>query len=390
MKKITEDILYVGVDDMDLDFFEGLFPVPDGMAYNSYVILDEKIAVMDAVEARFVDQWLADLELALGGRCPDYIVVHHMEPDHSAGLAKFLKKYPQAKVVSTAKTFAMMANFFGAGTGEGGITVGEGQTLSLGSRELKFFMAPMVHWPEVMMTYDTKTKTLFSADAFGRFGALSTMDPEEEWEDEASRYYFGIVGKYGMQVQGVLKKLAAVQLSRICSLHGPVLEGDDLKSALSYYDTWSRYQADTDGVLIAYASVYGNTEKAAKMLAGFLSQRGIKDVVLFDLVRCDRSEAVEEAFRYSTLVLASVTYNGEIFPAMREYIDCLTERGFQGRRVGIIENGSWAPVAGRAMAAKFEKSKNIQILDSKVKIVSALNMDSINQLSALADEIAGK
>ncbi|MCD8307211.1 MAG: FprA family A-type flavoprotein [Clostridia bacterium] len=387
MKKITEDILYVGVDDRRIDLFEGLFPVPNGIAYNSYVILDEKIAVTDAVEAKFVDQWLEDLDAALGGRTPDYLLVHHMEPDHSAGIARFLKKYPDAKVVSTAKTFAMMQNFFGAGTGEGGITVGEGQTLSLGSRELKFFMAPMVHWPEVMMTYDTKTKTLFSADAFGRFGALDTDEP---WEEQAGRYYFSIVGKYGMQVQGVLKKLAAVQVNRICALHGPVLEGEDLKSALVYYDKWSRYEADTDGVLICYGSVYGNTEKAAKMLAGFLKDRGVKHIEVFDLARCDESEAVEEAFRYSTLVLASVTYNGEIFPPVREYIDCLVERNYQNRRVGIIENGSWAPVAGRAMVAKFEKSKNITVLENRVKITSALNLDSISQLSALADEIAGK
>ncbi|MCD8286818.1 MAG: FprA family A-type flavoprotein [Clostridia bacterium] len=387
MKKITEDILYVGVDDKQIDLFEGLFPVPSGIAYNSYIILDDKIAVMDAVEAKFVDQWLASLDETLDGKSPDYLVVHHMEPDHSAGIAKFLKKYPEAKVVSTAKTFAMMQNFFGAGCGEGGITVGEGQTLSLGSRELKFFMAPMVHWPEVMMTYDSKTKTLFSADAFGRFGALDTDEP---WEEQAGRYYFSIVGKYGMQVQAVLRKLAAVEVKRICALHGPVLEGEDLKSALKYYDTWSRYQADTDGVLIAYGSVYGNTEKAAKMLAGFLRDRGIKHIEVFDLARCDESEAVEEAFRYSTLVLASVTYNGEIFPPVREYIDCLVERNYQNRRVGIIENGSWAPVAGRAMIAKFEKSKNITILENKVKITSALNLDSIAQLSALADEIAGK
>ncbi len=387
MKKITEDILYVGVDDKQIDLFEGLFPVPNGIAYNSYIILDDKIAVMDAVEAKFVDQWLADLDVALDGKSPDYLVVHHMEPDHSAGIAKFLKKYPDAKVVSTAKTFAMMQNFFGAGTGEGGITVGEGQTLSLGSRELKFFMAPMVHWPEVMMTYDSKTKTLFSADAFGRFGALDT---DEAWEEQAGRYYFSIVGKYGMQVQAVLKKLAAVQVSRVCALHGPVLECEDLKNALSYYDKWSRYEADTDGVLICYGSVYGNTEKAAKMLAGFLRDRGIKHIEVFDLARCDESEAVEEAFRYKTLVLASVTYNGEIFPPVREYIDCLVERNYQNRRVAIIENGSWAPVAGRAMLAKFEKSKNITVLENKVKILSALNLDSIAQLSALADEIAGK
>ncbi len=381
---ITNDIRYVGVNDHAIDLFEGLYPVPNGMAYNSYVIMDEKIAVMDAVDAHFGQQWLAQLREALADRTPDFLVVHHMEPDHSASIALFMEAFPKAQVVSSAKAFPMMKAFFGEDYANRRIVVKEGDILSLGKHTLQFIAAPMVHWPEVIMTYDQTDKVLYSADAFGKFGAL---DVEEDWACEARRYYFGIVGKYGVQVQNVLKKAAALDIQTICPLHGPVLTGDALSKALTLYTTWAAYEPESQGVVIAHASVYGHTREAAENLAAMLEEKGIK-VVLQDLNRCDIAVAVEDAFRYDRLVLAAATYNGDVFPPMRNFITWLTERGYRNRQVGLIENGSWAPMAAKVMRGMLEGSKDVTILDPVVKIISALNEDSAAQLAALADALA--
>ncbi|MBE6826466.1 MAG: MBL fold metallo-hydrolase [Ruminococcus sp.] len=380
---ITQDIRYIGVNDHQVDLFEGQYIVPNGMAYNSYVILDEKIAVMDTVDAAFTHEWLDNLQNALGSRKPDYLVVQHMEPDHSANIVSFIKAYPDARIVSSAKAFAMMKNFFGTDFADRQIVVGEGDTLSLGTHTLTFVTAPMVHWPEVIVTYDSKDKVLFSADGFGKFGAL---DVEEDWACEARRYYIGIVGKYGTQVQALLKKAAGLDIQIIAPLHGPILT-ENLGYYLGLYNTWSSYQPEDEGIMIAYTSVYGNTKKAVLQLADKLRANGCPKVVVNDLARCDMAEAVEDAFRYSKLVLATTTYNAEIFPFMREFIHHLTERNFQNRTVAFIENGSWAPMAAKVMKGMFEKSKNITYTDTTVKILSALNEDSTAQLNALADEL---
>lgn len=383
MTEITDSIRYVGVNDHDIDLFEGQYVVENGMAYNSYAVTDEKIAIMDSVDARFIDRWLENIKEALEGRTPDYLVVQHMEPDHSSGIAKFARAYPNAAIVSSAKAFAMMKNFFGDGFESRRIVVGEGDKLSLGERELSFITAPMVHWPEVIMTYDAKDKVLFSADGFGKFGAL---DVDEDWACEARRYYFGIVGKYGAQVQAVLKKAAALDIRKILPLHGPVLT-ENLGYYLDLYNTWSSYGVETDGVVIAYTSVYGHTKEAAEYLAQKLREGGCPKVAVNDLARCDMAEAVEDAFRYGKLVLATTTYNAEIFPFMREFINHLTERGYKNRTVGLIENGSWAPTAAKVMMKMLEGSKDIKYTDTTVHIRSALNEESLSQLDALAKEL---
>ena len=383
MTEITDSIRYVGVNDHDIDLFEGQYVVENGMAYNSYAVTDEKIAIMDSVDARFIDRWLENIKEALEGRTPDYLVVQHMEPDHSSGITKFAKAYPNAAIVSSAKAFAMMKNFFGDGFESRRIVVGEGDKLSLGERELSFITAPMVHWPEVIMTYDAKDKVLFSADGFGKFGAL---DVDEDWACEARRYYFGIVGKYGAQVQAVLKKAAALDIRKILPLHGPVLT-ENLGYYLDLYNTWSSYGVETDGVVIAYTSVYGHTKEAAEYLAQKLREGGCPKVAVNDLARCDMAEAVEDAFRYGKLVLATTTYNAEIFPFMREFINHLTERGYKNRTVGLIENGSWAPTAAKVMMKMLEGSKDIKYTDTTVHIRSALNEESLSQLDALAEEL---
>ena len=380
---ITNDIRYIGVNDHEVDLFEDQYDVPNGMAYNSYVIMDEKIAVMDTVDAGFTHQWLDNLESELGDRVPDYLVVQHMEPDHSANIVNFLKRYPSATVVSSAKAFVMMKNFFGTDFADNRIVVGEGDTLSLGKHTLTFVTAPMVHWPEVIVTYDSFDKVLFSADGFGKFGAL---DVEESWACEARRYYIGIVGKYGAQVQALLKKAAGLDIEKICPLHGPVLT-ENLGYYIDLYDTWSSYRPEEEGIVIAYTSVYGNTKKAVNLLADKLRAKGCPKVVLNDLARCDMAEAVEDAFRYSKLVLATTTYNADIFPFMREFIDHLTARSFQNRTVALIENGSWGPVAAKVMKKMFENSRKLTFTDTTVTIKSALNEDSAAQLEALADEL---
>ncbi|MBQ9842431.1 MAG: FprA family A-type flavoprotein [Clostridia bacterium] len=380
---VTKDIVYIGVNDRDIDLFEGQYTVPNGMAYNSYAILDEKVAVMDTVDARFVEEWLDKLAVALDGRTPDYLIVQHMEPDHSSGITAFAEKYPAATIVGTAKAFQMMGQFFGADYAHRRLVVGEGDTLSLGAHTLTFVTAPMVHWPEVMVTYDSTDRVLFSADGFGKFGALDT---DEDWACEARRYYIGIVGKYGAPVQTLLKKAAALDIAVICPLHGPILT-EDLGYYLDLYDTWSSYRPETEGVAIAYTSVYGNTKRAALMLADLLEQKGVT-VALSDLARCDMAEAVEDAFRYSKLVLATTTYNADVFPFMREFIHHLTERGYQNRTVAFMENGSWAPTATKVMQGMLEKSKNLTYCENTVRILSALNEDSTAQLTALADELA--
>ena len=380
---ISKDIRYVGVNDHRIDLFEGQYAVPNGMAYNSYVILDDKIAVMDTVEASFTEEWLDNLAAALEGRTPDYLIVQHMEPDHSAGITAFAAAYPDAVVVATAKAFTMMQNFYGDDFAPRRIVVGEGDTLKLGTHTLTFITAPMVHWPEVMVTYDSADKVLFSADGFGKFGAL---DVEEDWACEARRYYIGIVGKYGAPVQALLKKAAALDIATICPLHGPVLT-ENLAYYIGLYDTWSAYRPETEGVAIAYTSVYGNTKKAAEQLAALLEQKGVT-VALSDLARCDMHEAVEDAFRYDRLVLATTTYNGDVFPFMREFIHHLTERGYQNRTVAFIENGSWAPMATKVMRGMLEGCKNITYTENSVRILSALNADSAAQLAALAEELA--
>ena len=380
---ITNDIRYIGVNDHKVDLFEGQYVVPNGMAYNSYVIIDEKIAVMDTVDASFTHEWLDNLQNALEGRKPDYLIVQHMEPDHSANIIQFVKSFPDAKIVSSQKAFKMMQNFFGTDFADKQVVVGEGDTLTLGSHTLAFVAAPMVHWPEVIVTYDTKDKVLFSADGFGKFGALDT---EEDWACEARRYYIGIVGKYGVQVQNLLKKAASLDIEIICPLHGPVLT-ENLGYYLNLYNIWSSYQVEEEGIVIAYTSVYGNTKKAVNLLAEKLRAGGCPKVVVNDLARCDMAEAVEDAFRYSKLVLATTTYNSEIFPFMREFINHLTERNFQNRTVAFIENGSWAPTAAKVMKGMFEKSKNITFADTTVSILSALNDQSKEAIDSLANEL---
>ncbi len=381
---ITDDIRYIGVNDHQIDLFEGQYIVPNGMAYNSYAIMDEKIAIMDTVDQNFTHQWLDNIQNLLSGRKPDYLIVQHMEPDHSANIANFAKTYPDAKIVSSVKAFAMMKNFFGTDFVEKQVVVGEGDTLCLGKHTLTFVTAPMVHWPEVIVTYDSYDKVLFSADGFGKFGAL---DVEEDWACEARRYYIGIVGKYGAQVQALLKKASGLEIEKICPLHGPVLT-ENLGYYIGLYNTWSSYQPEEDGVVIAYTSVYGNTRKAVTLLAEKLRANGCPKVVVNDLARCDMAEAVEDAFRYSKLVLATTTYNAEIFPFMREFINHLTERNYANRTVGFIENGSWAPLALKVMKGMMEKCKNITYTDNNVKILSSLNEESTSQLNALAEELS--
>ncbi len=381
--QINDNIHNVGVNDRDIDLFEGQYIVPNGMAYNSYVIIDEKIAVLDTVDIRFTDEWLNNIQTVLGERAPDYLIVQHMEPDHSANVLAFVTRYPNAKLVSSGKSFAMMKNFFHTDFAGKQIAVGEGDTLSLGKRTLTFVTAPMVHWPEVIVTYDEADKVLFSADAFGKFG---TIDTEEDWACEARRYYFGIVGKYGVQVQSLLKKLSAYEIETICPLHGPVLK-ENLGYYLDLYDTWSSYGVESEGVVIAYTSVYGNTKKAVELLERELQERGCSKVTVNDLARCDMAEAVEDAFRYGKLVLATTTYNGEIFPFMREFIHHLIERGFKNRTVGFIENGSWAPMATRVMRSMLENCKDLQYTQATVKILSAMTESNKAEISALAKEL---
>ena len=381
--EITNDIKYVGVNDHDVDLFEGQYVVPNGMAYNSYVILDEKIAVMDTVDAHFKQQWLDQIQALLGDRQPDYLIVQHMEPDHSANIAEFMNQYPAATVVSSAKAFAMMKQFFGTDYPERQIVIKEGSTLSLGKHTLAFVAAPMVHWPEVMVTYDTCDKVLFSADGFGKFGAL---DVEEDWACEARRYYIGIVGKFGALVQNLLKKAATLDIQIICPLHGPVLT-ENLGYYLNLYNTWSSYQPEDEGIVIAYTSVYGHTKEAVDLLADKLRAKGCQNVVVHDLARTDMAEAVEDAFRYSKLVLATVTYNAGIFPFMRDFIEHLTDRNYQNRTVAFMENGSWAPTAAKGMKSLLENSKNLTYAETTVRILSALSDESRAQVEALADEL---
>lgn len=386
MKKITEDIYYVGVNDHQVDLFEGQFAVPNGMAYNSYVIMDEKIAVMDTVDVNFGEEWLANVAEILGDRKPDYLVVQHMEPDHSANITKFIEAYPEAKVVGNAKTFQMIENFFGLNLADKQEVVTNNGTLSLGSHDLTFVFAPMVHWPEVMVTYDSKDKILFSADAFGKFGAL---DVDEDWACEARRYYFGIVGKYGAQVQALLKKAATLDIEKICPLHGPILT-ENLGYYLDLYQTWSSYGVETEGVMIAYASVYGNTKKAAELLGEELKANGCPRVVVADLAREDMAECIEDAFRHAKLVLATITYNGGVFPFMQTFIDGLKERNFQNRTIGIIENGSWAPVAAKNIKSMMEGCKNLTWTETSVTIKSGVKEETKAQIKALADELWSK
>lgn len=383
MKNVTEDILYIGVNDNQIDLFEGQFDVPNGMAYNSYVIMDEKTAVLDTVDINFGDEWLANLKKALDGRKPDYLIVQHMEPDHSANIEKFMKEFPETAVVGNAKTFAMISAFFPELEIANKLTVKDGETLSLGSHELKFVFAPMVHWPEVMVTYDSKDKVLFSADGFGKFGAMGT---DEDWACEARRYYFGIVGKYGTPVQALLKKASALDIQIICPLHGEILT-ENLGYYLDLYNTWSSYGVESDGVFIAYTSVYGNTKKAAELLKDKLTEKGCPKVAIADLAREDMAECVEDAFRYGKIVLATTTYNGEIFPFMNRFITELTERNYQNRTIGIIENGTWAITAGKYIRSRFEKSKDITWLDTTVTVKSAVKAENIEQINAMADEL---
>ena len=382
--QITNDILYVGVNDHQVDLFEGQYDVPNGMAYNSYVIKDEKIAVMDTVDANFTKEWLDNIAAVLDGAKPDYLVVQHMEPDHAANIENFMNAYPDTTIVANTKTFGMMKNFFRNLDLEGRtLEVGNGESLTLGRHVLTFVFAPMVHWPEVMVTYDSTDKVLFSADGFGKFGAL---DVEEDWDCEARRYYIGIVGKYGPQVQKLLKVAATLDIQIICPLHGPVLT-ENLGHYIEKYDIWSSYKVEDEGVVIAYTSVYGNTKKAVEILAEKLKEKGCPKVTVFDLARDDMAEAVEDAFRYGKLVLATITYNADIFPFMKTYIDHLTERSYQNRTIGLIENGSWAPNAAKVMQAKFEKSKNITWLDNTVKIMSSLSEENIKELDQMAEEL---
>lgn len=383
---ITNDIKYIGVNDHDIDLFESQYTVENGMAYNSYVILDDKIAVMDTVDIHFADEWMDNLQKVLDGKTPDYLIIQHMEPDHSANIGKFMDTYKDAVIVSSSKAFVMMKNFFGTDFSERRIVVGEGDTLELGKHILNFVAAPMVHWPEVIVSYDSWDKVLFSADAFGKFGAL---DIEEDWACEARRYYIGIVGKYGVQVQSLLKKTASLDIEIICPLHGPILK-ENLNYYLNLYNIWSSYSVESDGIVIAYTSVYGNTKKAVELLAEKLYSKGCPKVVVNDLARCDMAEAVEDAFRYGKIVLATTTYNGDVFPFMREFINHLTERNFQNKTIAFIENGSWAPTAAKTMKGSFEKSKNISYVDTDVRILSALNDESIAQIEKLSDELCEK
>ena len=380
---ITKDIVYIGVNDHAIDLFEGQYPVPNGMAYNSYVILGDKIAVMDTVDTNFTQSWLDNLEAALVGRKPDYLVVQHMEPDHSANILEFLKVYPDATLVGNAKTFNMLKLYFPEKEFANQLVVKDGEELDLGTHKLKFIMAPMIHWPEVMMTYDAADKVFFSADAFGKFGA---RDVDEPWDEEARRYYIGIVGKYGMQVQMLLKKAAALEINTICSLHGPVLTGD-LTHYLELYDAWSAYRPETSGVVIAYTSVYGHTKQAAQLLAEKLKAKGVA-VAIHDLARSDMAQAVADAFRFDRVVFATTTYNADIFPFMKEYLHHLTERGFRNRTVGVIENGSWAPMAAKVIHGMLEGAKELTWLEPTVRINAALAQDSMEQLDALADALA--
>ena len=379
---ITKDIRYIGVNDHQVDLFEGQYPVPNGIAYNSYVILDEKIAVIDTVDANFTQPWLQNLSAALAGLQPDYLIVQHMEPDHAANVDKFLSLYPKAVVVASAKAFAMMKGFFGTDYADRRMVVGEGDTLCLGVHTLTFVTAPMVHWPEVIVTYDSHDKVLFSADGFGKFGALDVSEP---WDDEARRYYIGIVGKYGAQVQALLKKAAALDIQMICPLHGPVLT-ENLGHYLNLYDIWSSYRVESEGIVIAYTSIYGNTKTAVELLAQRLKDKGEK-VVVHDLARCDMSEAISDAFRYGKLVLATTTYNGDVFPFMKTFLHGLTERNFRGRTVGLIENGSWAPVAAKVMQQILSECRELRFTDTTVRIRSALDDASRAQLEAMADEL---
>lgn len=383
--RITDDILYVGVNDHNIDLFEGHYIVPNGMAYNSYVINDEKIAVMDTVDAAFGDEWLKNIADVLNGATPDYLIVQHMEPDHSANIQKFLEVYPNTKVVGNAKTFTMVGNFFRdlKLADENKLEVKNKDTLTLGKHELTFVFAPMVHWPEVMVTYDSKDKVLFSADGFGKFGAL---DVEEDWDCEARRYYIGIVGKYGAQVQNLLKVAATLDIQIICPLHGPVLT-ENLEHYIGQYNTWSSYGTESEGVMIAYTSVYGNTKKAVELLAEKLKEKGCPKVVVTDLAREDMAEAVEEAFRYGKIVLASTTYNGDVFPFMKTFIEHLTERNYQNKTIGLIENGSWASMAGKVMTGMFEKSKNITWLETSVKIMSSMDEQNKADIEKMAEEL---
>ncbi len=380
---ITNDVKYVGVNDHDVDLFEGQYIVPNGMAYNSYVIMDEKIAVMDSVDARFGEEWIKNIEAVTEGRTPDYLVVQHMEPDHSANIKLFIEKYPEATVVGNAKTFGMMNQFYQIGDEVKKQVVTDKEVLSLGKHELTFVFAPMVHWPEVMVTYDSTDKILFSADGFGKFGAL---DADEDWACEARRYYFGIVGKYGMQVQMLLKKAADLDIQIICPLHGPVLT-EDLGYYIDKYNTWSSYEPETEGVFIAYVSVYGNTKKAAELLKAKLEEKGVERVVIADLAREDMAECVEDAFRHDRLVLASTTYNNDIFPFMKTFVNDLLERGYQKRKIGIIENGTWAPAAARVIKGMFEKSKELTICEEVVTIKSAMTDDTVASIDRLAEEL---
>lgn len=381
--RITNDISYIGVNDRKIDLFEGQYIVPNGMAYNSYLISDEKIAVMDTVDRNFTDEWLGNLEKALGGRKPDYLIVQHMEPDHSSNIVSFMNAFPDAQIVSSSKAFPMMKNFFGNEFEDRRILVGDGDTLNLGKHTLTFISAPMVHWPEVIMTYDAEDKVLFSADAFGKFG---TLDTDEDWACEARRYYFGIVGKYGAQVQKVLEKLSSLDIQTICPLHGPVLN-ENLEYYTGLYDTWSSYGTESEGIVISYTSVYGNTKKAVDILAEKLKANGCPKVVVNDLARCDMAEAVEDAFRYGRLVLATTTYNSDIFPFMREFIQHLAERGIKNKTIAMIENGSWAPQATKVMKRMLEGCKDLSYTENNVKIISALNEESSAQLDALANEL---
>ena len=385
MNRITNDICYIGVNDHNLDLFEGQYIVPLGMAYNSYVILDEKTAVMDSVEKHFGEEWLAGLSEALEGRTPDYLVVQHMEPDHSANIALFMEKFPAAVIVASAKAFTMMKNFYGSDYADRRIVAAEGTELSLGAHVLKFIAAPMVHWPEVLMTYDSTDKVLFSADAFGKFGALDREDPEG-WACEARRYYFGIVGKYGAQAQAVLKKAAALDIRTICPLHGPVLQ-ENLSYYLNLYNTWTSYGVESEGVAVFYTSVYGNTEKAVQILEQKLKEKGCPKVAVSDLARDDMAECVEDAFRYGKIVLATTTYNADIFPFMRTFLETLAEHGWRGRKIGLIENGSWALVAAKVMKGLLENCKDTSFTESSVKILSSVSEENISQIDALADEI---
>lgn len=382
--KVTEEIVYVGVNDHELDLFEGQYAVPAGMAYNSYVICDEKTAVMDSVDTHFAEEWLNHIDQTLGGKAPDYIVIQHMEPDHSGSLVAFAKKYPETTIVTSAKALVMMQQFFGEDFSGRSLVVKEKDTLALGRHTLHFVGAPMVHWPEVLMTYDDADKVLFSADGFGKFGAL---DVEEPWLSEARRYYIGIVGKYGAQVQAVLKKASALEIAKICPLHGPVLEGDLLAEALQAYSAWASYTPEQEGVLVAYSSVYGNTKAAAEQLAKKLQEKG-QDVCVMDLARTDLSEAVAQAFRYSRLVLASITYNGDVFPHMRAFIEHLTERNYQNRTVGLMENGSWAPTAARIMTKMLESCKNLTIAEPVVSVKGAVNAANEAQMETLAEALS--